>query len=371
MNQTGIFTISLIAGFIPVTVLIIWYFFKRKLLFQAGLYVMAISALFTGMGYAAAVMGNVHLLWIFPAGILIIYGSVLMVKARIKKCMAGIGEQLRMIARGEISKETDASEIHELDEIGLIYQQIHDLKQTYKETIGKGTENLDNLLKLHHEIVRSTGEILQKISDQAGSVEEISASMEQMLASIKQNAENSIKTQQIASKSAANISVVNKAVENAVASVRNIIEKVSVINDFAMRTNLLSLNAAVEAARAGEHGRSFAVVAGEVRRLAENSQKAASDIDSLTSSSVRIFDRSANLLAQVIPEVEKTAAFVQEITDASSEQESGSGQINDALQQLNILTQDNTATVEQLASVSSRFKANIDNLKETMSFFRI
>jgi methyl-accepting chemotaxis protein len=152
---------------------------------------------------------------------------------------------------------------------------------------------------------------------------------------------------------------------------KQIANKTSIIGEIARQTNLLALNAAIEAARAGEHGKGFAVVAAEVRKLAERSQKAAGEIAELSGTSVRVAETAGELLGRILPDVQKTADLVQEITAASREQDTGASQINKALQQLDQVIQQNATAAEQLTSTAQELAAQGEVLQESMSFFRL
>ena len=192
-----------------------------------------------------------------------------------------------------------------------------------------------------------------------------------MSASIGQNAENSRQTEQLAVKGSKDAEESGRTVKETVLAMRQIAEKVSIIEEIAYQTNLLALNAAIEAARAGDHGRGFAVVATEVRKLAERSQSAAKEISSLAASSVEVAERSGQLLEELVPGIRKTADLVQEVTAASSEQSSGVGQINRAMSQVDQVTQRNASAAEELASTAEEMAAQAEALQQLVSTFRL
>jgi methyl-accepting chemotaxis protein len=208
-------------------------------------------------------------------------------------------------------------------------------------------------------------------SAQAASAEEASSSMEEMVSNIKQNADNAQTTDKIANKSASDAQQSGKSVLEAVAAMKDIASKISIIEEIARQTNLLALNAAIEAARAGEHGKGFAVVASEVRRLAERSQKAASEINGLSTSTLTVSERSGEMLDKLVPDIQKTAELVQEITAASKEQDTGAEQINQALQQLEQVIQENAAASEEMSSTTEELTGQAKQLVSALSFFRV
>jgi methyl-accepting chemotaxis protein len=192
-----------------------------------------------------------------------------------------------------------------------------------------------------------------------------------MSASIAQNTENSKVTGDIANRSAKEAGEGGRAVKETVAAMKQIAQKIAIIDDIAYQTNLLALNAAIEAGRAGEHGKGFAVVAAEVRKLAERSQVAAEEIGHLASGSVELAGKAGSLLETMVPSIQKTSDLVQEIASASVEQNSGAGQINAAIGQISQAVAQNAAASEQLASTSEQVNAQALELQSTMEFFTL
>jgi methyl-accepting chemotaxis protein len=156
-----------------------------------------------------------------------------------------------------------------------------------------------------------------------------------------------------------------------VAAMKSIAERISIIEEIAYQTNLLALNAAIEAARAGEHGRGFAVVATEVRKLAERAQKAAKEIGAMAGSSVKVAERSGQLIVELVPTIRKTADLVQEVAAASAEQSSGVGQVSKAMGIVDQVTQRNASAAEELSSTAEEMASQAESLQQLMSFFAV
>lgn len=222
-----------------------------------------------------------------------------------------------------------------------------------------------------HNLSAQAGLVSKGAGSQASSAEQASASIEQMASIIKQNAENASKTEKAASQSAKQAADGRNSVTNAIAAMKQIANKISIIEEIARQTNLLALNAAIEAARAGSVGKGFAVVASEVRKLAERSGKAASEINELSATSVDVAEWAGEMLLQLLPEIERTANMVREISTASREQASGAEQITSAILQLNQVTQQNAGAADHMANTAERLSYQAEELRSAVSFFRI
>jgi len=229
----------------------------------------------------------------------------------------------------------------------------------------------DNVAAGSQELSSSSETMSQGASEQAAAAEEVSSSMEEMSSNIRQNADNAIQTEKIASKSAKDALEGGKAVTQTVGAMKEIAGKISIIEEIARQTNLLALNAAIEAARAGEHGKGFAVVASEVRKLAERSQKAAAEISDLSSSSVEIAEQAGRMLNQMVPDIQKTAELVMEISAACKEQDTGAEQINKAIQQLDQVIQQNASASEEISSTAEELSGQAEQLQDTIAFFQV
>jgi methyl-accepting chemotaxis protein len=191
-----------------------------------------------------------------------------------------------------------------------------------------------------------------------------------MNATIRQNADNAAQTETIAQKSAADALSSSAAVAEAMVALKEIAGKISIIGEIARQTNLLALNAAIEAARAGEHGKGFAVVAAEVRKLAERSQAAAGEISQLSTKTSEVSERAGAMLTKLVPDIQKTAELVQEISASSKEQASGADQINGAIQRLNDIIQKNVGAAEAMSATSGELAQQADLLQSTITFFK-
>ncbi len=210
-----------------------------------------------------------------------------------------------------------------------------------------------------------------RISHQASSVEKIASALGHMAENIGHNSENASNAEKIAIVSSRNAEAGGKAVTETVAAMKNIAGKISIIEEIARQTNLLALNAAIEAARAGEHGKGFAVVAAEVRKLAERSQIAAQEIRELSHSSVDIAEEAGEMLVQILPQIQKTAVLVQEISSSSREQSSGSELINGEVKELERIFQENVAAAEEMAATAEELSGQAAQLQQAIAFFKM
>jgi methyl-accepting chemotaxis protein len=244
------------------------------------------------------------------------------------------------------------------------------MTEKLREVVGEIRTSSDSLASASEEISASAQSLSQSATEQAASVEETSASVEEISSTVSQNAENAKVTDDIASRAATQAKEGGEAVAQTVVAMRQIAQKIGIIDDIAYQTNLLALNAAIEAARAGEHGRGFAVVAAEVRKLAERSQVAAQEIGSTAESSVERAEQAGNVLSQIVPSIQRTADLVQEISAASREQTTGLNQINGTVGQLSQTTQSTASASEQLSSTSEEMSAQAIRLQQTIAYFR-
>lgn len=220
------------------------------------------------------------------------------------------------------------------------------------------------------QISTSSEQLSQGSNEQAASVEEVSSSIEEMTATIRQNADNASQTEKIAIKSAKDAREGGEAVTLTVKAMKEIADKISIIQEIARQTNLLSLNASIEAARAGEHGKGFAVVASEVQKLAERSQNAATEISALSNTSVSIAEQAGEMLSKLVPDIQKTSELVAEINAASSEQANGIQQINGAIQQLNSVVQQNASAAEELTATAEELSSQTAQMKGAINFLK-
>ena len=257
------------------------------------------------------------------------------------------------------------------DEVGDLVESIRRTVEKLREVISGVLVAADNLSGASDQISSASQQLSQGASEQASSVEESSSSIEEMSASISQNSDNAKLTDGIAGKAAKEAADGGHAVNQTVAAMRTIAQKIGIIDDIAYQTNLLALNAAIEAARAGAQGKGFAVVAAEVRKLAERSQVAAQEIGSVAENSVQLAERAGQLLNTMVPAIQKTADLVQEIAAASAEQSTGVEQINIAISQLNQTAQQSASASEELASTAEEMTAQVGELRDLISFFKI
>lgn len=291
--------------------------------------------------------------------------------SRISRPVQDVAGILKQTAQGDFSHKIDARYERNSDEIGM-------LAGSFNQFIRKVSETIGNILSASSQVARGSGQIAdtaQTLSQgsmkQAASVEEVSATVEQMAGAIQSNANNAVQTEAISLKAAEDAEEGGHAVEETVAAMREIAGKIVIIEEIARQTNLLALNAAIEAARAGDAGKGFAVVAAEVRKLAERSQTAAGEISTLTGQSVSVAEKAGELLARIVPSIRKTADLVQEISSSSREQANGAEQVTSAVNQLTSVIQQNAAASEELASMADQLSSQAVYLSDSIAYFRL
>ncbi len=306
--------------------------------------VLGVSALLVGMAMAVVLTRNI-----------------------VRPLREGVAAANRL-SNGDLTVQLNAAR---KDELGQLLLAMRNMVEKLNNVVTDVIAVSGNVSSGSQQLAAGAEEMSQGTTEQAASTEEASSTVEQMNATIKQNADNALQTEHMSFKSATDAGSSGEAVSATVAAMKDIAAKIAIVEEIARQTNLLALNAAIEAARAGEHGKGFAVVASEVRKLAERSQAAAAEISELSGSSVSVAEQAGVMLAKLVPDIQKTAELVQEISAASKEQANGADQINAAIQQLNQVVQQNAGASEELASTAEELASQAEQLNQTVSFFKV
>lgn len=291
-------------------------------------------------------------------------------------------EFAKKIAKGDFTERID---LNQKDELGQLGAELNLAADTLEKLISDIIVAGQNLNQAVDEISSGNQNLSQRTSEQASSLEEIASTMEETTATVKQNAENAVEANKLTEKAYILAESGGELVGNAVSAIGEINESskkigdiIGVINEIAFQTNLLALNAAVEAARAGEQGRGFAVVAGEVRNLAQRSATASKEISLLIKDSLEkvakgteLANNSGESLKEIIASVNQVTKVVAEITASSEEQKQGIDQINIAVADMDTMTQQNAALVEETASASEEMSNQAQELMTMMMQFKI
>ncbi len=306
------------------------------------------------LGAAAIVFGTLLILWLVLDRV---------VRRPVRRSL----DLAQAIGSGDLSRQVDAKGT---DEIADLQRAMARMTNRLREIVAGVRASSEHVASGSTQSAATAEQLSSGSSEQAAASEQASAAIEEMTANVRQNSDNATQTEKIAVAAAENAERSGNAVVRSATAMRTIAERIAVVQEIARQTDLLALNAAIEAARAGHHGKGFAVVASEVRKLAERSQEAATEIDVLSKNTLTVAEEAGDLLAKLVPDIRRTAELVSEISAACREQTIGTEQINQAIMQLDQVTQANAAAANEMSATAAQLRAEAGQLNERTGFFR-
>jgi methyl-accepting chemotaxis protein len=294
---------------------------------------------------------------------------------------ADVAAVANAIAHGDLTTAIDTSRAGR----GSVVHAMHSMQESLRKVVGSVRMGSDHIATGSTQIATGNADLSQRTEEQASNLQQTAASIEQLASTVQHNAETARQAAQlagvasdVAAKGGQVVGEVVHTMGEINASSKKIADIIGVIDGIAFQTNILALNAAVEAARAGEQGRGFAVVAGEVRNLAQRSAQAAKEIKSLIQASVEkveagsgLVDQAGQTMSDIVAQVKRVTDLIQEISAATTEQTSGLGQINNAVSQLDQVTQQNAALVEESAAAADSLAQQAQRLVEAVAQFKL
>jgi len=333
---------------------------------------------------AEAEYGQARTLMLALCALAIVVGALAawLASRSVTRPLAQAVQVAQAVAGGDLTTRIEATAT---DETGLLMKALHDMNDSLARVVGQVRLGTDTIATASSQIAGGNQDLSQRTEQQAASLEETAASMEELTGTVKQNADNARHANQLA-QTACDVavrggSVVGQVVDTMTAineSSKKVADIISVIDGIAFQTNILALNAAVEAARAGEQGRGFAVVAAEVRSLAQRSAAAAREIKGLIDNSVEKVDAGSNLVADAGSTMQEVVASIRRLTDimgeiaaASQQQTTGIEQVNQAIAQMDQVTQQNAALVEEASAAAQAMREQAAGLVDSVSVFKI
>lgn len=286
------------------------------------------------------------------------------------KRIVAVADNLEIISNGHLELKLNNTHYQSKDEIGKLSLATKKMVDILKDIIHKVNDGASSITDASQQIESTALQMSQGANEQAASIEEISSTVEEIAANIELSAQNAERTEQVAEKTHKGIKDVSQSSKDTIEATKEISEKINTISDISSQTDILALNAAIEAARAGDHGKGFAVVATEVRNLAERSKVAAEEIIELAQKGFEQAEVTGKRMDEILPEINNTTGFVQEIAVSSQEQSNGANQINNAMQQLNTISQQSAAASDELTVKAEEMNEQATKLRAVIQFFK-
>lgn len=355
----------------PLAILVLRILFKKSILFKiTSMWLASLLFVATNTRISTAYPGEYPYHISMPITVLVTFFFALAAYKIIRLPLKRTIENLKEVATGNLSLEVDRKMIQRNDELGIIAQSVSKLSKKFNEIISGIQKNFDTISTMGDQIKQTSSDIAQSAALQAGNLEEISTTMEEMVEAIQNNTESARET--LSMTDATNNKIIKGSEDVLVALnyLEEVTERIKIINEIVYQTNILALNAGVEASRAGDLGKGFGVVAAEVKNLSNQSRVAALEITEIAQNGHKHSGSVVKSLNDIIPDMEKTRMLVGKITAASEEQNSGVSQISSAIQELNSSTQINASNAEEMSQSAKTLSEEAVHLQKLISFFK-
>jgi len=313
--------------------------------------------------------GPIHTLWAVP----VVYASGIFLLIIINKKLAiPLKHSIRNVKQlSEGNLKIDLEKSNSKTELGVLNNSIVELGQNLQKIIAEIKSHSEDLAIGSQQFSIMSDQLSQGASEQASNIEELSATIEEISTILNENISLANETAEVTAKAEKTASLVVSGIGKTLAKHKDITSRITSVTDISFRTNILSLNATIEASHAGNFGKGFAVIAAEVRKLAESSKLLADEVITLSNESVKQSGQSEIEIGQMMPEISKATIYVQRIVQTSIEQGNGIDQVNISIQQLNNVTQQNASASEELATNAEELAGQAEHLKEIVTYFKL
>ncbi len=365
------FALFVVFVLLPFGYAVVWFLYRKTVIQSTALTVFIASM---GVAIVAFVVGNkgfIHVSWAVPVCLVWLVSVNRVAKIIIQKPIKELNEKIKQISEGHLNITISQSTLDLNNEVGQIAHSVKLLQEEIRSVVTGINSCAGSVTTMSADLSSYATSLSESTSSQSAAIEELSSSMEDMATFISQNASNAKETETLSGNASQRLVESNATITTALEYNYTISDKVLLISDIAFQTNILALNAAIEAARAGEAGKGFSVVAAEVRKLAERSRIAADEITKLAMQGVNVSSNAMANLGEVLPQIEKTAQLVKEISVASAEQSNGTKQIHMAINQVNNQSQDSSRTAEELVNAADSLKEHAESLLDSIQFFKV